>query len=373
MFCGACGRSMQVRYQDRYPRYECSHSRADHVAAPLCGSVRADTIDEAVTAALLAAVGPAQVALALAAAEEVTTRRQRSVGPRGWLPSGRATTLTGPSGPSWPASRRTGWSPAAWRPAGRPGSLTWPKPRPRSPRSAPPGRPARPRPASRHRRRSARPVAAPTTSDKDRKRLLRTLLGDVTLTPSASNPAEPERRAALEIRRKPAGPGHPPQERHPAARHRSRRDRARLPHRPRPGQQRPGRRAQRRRAPHRHRPALRRRRRRQPAELPPHPLSRPPRRRRAHAPPGRPADRRVHRHHPLLDQRRLPRRPPRARPDAGAIPFPPDVEAACRDRAAGSAHQHRRHRPGAPPPGRAEHRRRRPPPRRQARRHLRMG
>lgn len=59
VFCGACGRSMQVRYQDRYPRYECSHSRADHVAAPLCGSVRADTIDEAVTAALLAAVGPA--------------------------------------------------------------------------------------------------------------------------------------------------------------------------------------------------------------------------------------------------------------------------------------------------------------------------
>jgi hypothetical protein len=31
VFCGACGRSMQVRYQDRHPRYECSHSRADHV------------------------------------------------------------------------------------------------------------------------------------------------------------------------------------------------------------------------------------------------------------------------------------------------------------------------------------------------------
>jgi hypothetical protein len=27
--------------QVRYPRYECSHSRADHVATPLCGSVRA--------------------------------------------------------------------------------------------------------------------------------------------------------------------------------------------------------------------------------------------------------------------------------------------------------------------------------------------
>src|SRR5205823_15050682 len=78
VFCGACGRSMQVRYQDRHPRYECSHSRADHVATPRCGSVRADSIDEAVVPALLAAVEPAQVALALAAAEEVTTRRQRS-------------------------------------------------------------------------------------------------------------------------------------------------------------------------------------------------------------------------------------------------------------------------------------------------------
>src|SRR5450631_1548214 len=75
VFCGACGRSMQVRY----PRYECSHSRADHVATPLCGSVRADTIDEAVAPALLAAVEPAQVTLALAAAGEVTARRQRPV------------------------------------------------------------------------------------------------------------------------------------------------------------------------------------------------------------------------------------------------------------------------------------------------------
>src|ERR1035438_5690018 len=32
--------------------------------------------------------------------------------------------------------------------------------------------------------------SAPTTSDKDRKRLLRTLLGDVTITPSAADPAQ---------------------------------------------------------------------------------------------------------------------------------------------------------------------------------------
>lgn len=79
VFCGACGRSMQVRYQDHYPHYECSHSRADHVATPLCGSVRADTIDAVAAQALLAAVAPEQVALALAAAGEVTARRQRSV------------------------------------------------------------------------------------------------------------------------------------------------------------------------------------------------------------------------------------------------------------------------------------------------------
>jgi Recombinase zinc beta ribbon domain/Recombinase len=79
VFCGACGRSMQVRYQDRLPRYECSHSRADHVATPLCGSVRADTIDAVAVDALLAAVAPDQVALALAAADEVTARHRRSV------------------------------------------------------------------------------------------------------------------------------------------------------------------------------------------------------------------------------------------------------------------------------------------------------
>jgi hypothetical protein len=78
VFCGACGPSMQVRYQDRYPRYECSHSRADHVATPRCGSVRADTIDVVVAQALLAAVEPEQLVLALAAAEEVTARRRRS-------------------------------------------------------------------------------------------------------------------------------------------------------------------------------------------------------------------------------------------------------------------------------------------------------
>ncbi|MEV1005455.1 recombinase zinc beta ribbon domain-containing protein [Nonomuraea sp. NPDC050202] len=79
VLCGGCGRSMQVRYQDRLPRYECSHSRADHVATPWCGSIRADIIDVAVAEAFLAAADACHLSLALAVAEEVTARHARGL------------------------------------------------------------------------------------------------------------------------------------------------------------------------------------------------------------------------------------------------------------------------------------------------------
>ena len=116
VFCGACGRSMQVRYQDRLPRYECGHSRAT-VATPLCGSVRADTIDAVAADALLATVAPDQVTLALAAAARSPTGTAGRCGPPSSPPSAPAMPLTALSGPSWPANQRTGWSPA---PAGSP-------------------------------------------------------------------------------------------------------------------------------------------------------------------------------------------------------------------------------------------------------------
>src|SRR6266481_6184331 len=323
VFCGACGRSMQVRYQDRYPRNECSHSRADHVATPLCGSVRADTVDEAVAPALLAAVEPAQVALALAAAEEVTTRRQRSV---------RAAELAVERA-RYDADRAER-ALLACEPENR---LVAPHHQRQGPQAA------AAHPARRRHHHSLRPRPCPD-------------LG----------------RAALEIRDQPAGPPHPAPQRRPAALHRPGGDRARLPHRPRPGQQRPGRRAERRRAPHRHRAALRRGRRRQPAQLSPHPLPRAARSRRAHPPPDRPAHRRVHRHHPLLDQRRIPGRPPRPGRAVGhplparrgnRLPRP-------RRRLCPPAP---RHRPRPAGRRRAEHGRGRPPARRQARRRLRLG
>jgi DNA invertase Pin-like site-specific DNA recombinase len=188
VFCGACGRSMQVRYQDSYPRYECSHSRADHVATPLCGSVRADTIDAAVADALLAAVKPDQVALALAAADEVTARRRRSV---------RATELAveranytaqraeraflacEPENRLVARSLEARWETALAELAEANAALA----------AQSQAQPELPSP-----QRLAATVAdlnvlwaAETTSDKDRKRLLRTLVADITITPSEAD------------------------------------------------------------------------------------------------------------------------------------------------------------------------------------------
>jgi DNA invertase Pin-like site-specific DNA recombinase len=191
VFCGACGRSMQVRYQDRYPRYECSHSRAGHTATPLCGSVRADTVDEAVVPALLAAVGPGQVALALAAAEEVTTRRQRSVRAaelaveRARYDAGRAERAflaCEPENRLVARSLEARWEARLTGLADAEAALA-------TQRSAQPGLPS---PGQLAVTIAGLPALwpAPTTSDKDRKRLLRTLPGDVTITPSASDPAQ---------------------------------------------------------------------------------------------------------------------------------------------------------------------------------------
>src|SRR6266542_2682641 len=191
VFCGACGRSMQVRYANRHPYYECSHSRADHVATPRCGSVRADTIDEAVAPALLAAVEPAQVVLALAAAEEVTTRRQRSVRAAELAVerarydadrAERAFLACEPENRLVARSLEARWETRLTDLAGAEAALA-------TQLSA---QPELPGPEQLAATVADLPAlwSAPATSDKDRKRLLRTLLGDVTLTPSASDPAQ---------------------------------------------------------------------------------------------------------------------------------------------------------------------------------------
>jgi excisionase family DNA binding protein len=76
--CGCCGRAMSTNYSLGRAFYDCSHSRANHTKTPGCRAVVASLIDPLVAERLLAAVAPEQIALALAAADEVTTRRERS-------------------------------------------------------------------------------------------------------------------------------------------------------------------------------------------------------------------------------------------------------------------------------------------------------
>ena len=76
--CGSCGRPMTTRYhRNGHAAYECSASRADQMATPTCRSIAAGTVDDAVTERLLDALCPEEIAFALAAADEVTDRRAR--------------------------------------------------------------------------------------------------------------------------------------------------------------------------------------------------------------------------------------------------------------------------------------------------------
>ena len=76
--CGSCGRPMSTRYhRNGHGAYEC-HSRTDQRAAASCRSISTQAVDDAVAQRLLAALTHEQVALAFAAADEVTGRRNRA-------------------------------------------------------------------------------------------------------------------------------------------------------------------------------------------------------------------------------------------------------------------------------------------------------
>jgi hypothetical protein len=76
--CGSCGKPMSTRHQAIRGHYDCAHSRADHVQTPACRSVLAEVVDRPVAQRLLEAVAPEEIAVALAASEEVAERRGRA-------------------------------------------------------------------------------------------------------------------------------------------------------------------------------------------------------------------------------------------------------------------------------------------------------
>ena len=188
--CGSCGKPMRTNYHtDQRPSYECS-SRADRLTTPNCRSVAASTVDDAVTERLLEALNPNEIALALAAADQVADRHRR-VGRAAELAVERARYEADRAERAFHAepdnrlvarSLETRWE-------AKLASLVEAEQTLQAARDMLPPLPGR---AELEKLAADLPGLwnAPTTSNKDRKRLLRTVIADITLLP------EPDRAKA---------------------------------------------------------------------------------------------------------------------------------------------------------------------------------
>ena len=184
--CGSCGRPMSTRYhRDGTGAYEC-HSRKDQQATPTCRSVSARAVDEIVAERLLAALTPDEVALAFAAADEVTDRRARAgraaelAVERARYDADRAERAFSAAEPENRLVVRT--LEARWE--ARLAALAEAETALQALHNAAPPLPAR---ADLQALTGDLPRLwhAETTTARDRKRLLRTLIADITLLPEA--------------------------------------------------------------------------------------------------------------------------------------------------------------------------------------------
>jgi len=196
IICGGCGGPMAASYHgDDRASYEC-HSHRDGKKTPGCRSIMAHAVDDAVAAALLDALTPEQVGLALAAAGEVTSRHQRASSAAGLAVeraryeadrAERAFSQVEPENRLVARTLEARWEAklAALADAGQALQAV---------RDALPPLTDR---ASLEKLAAGLPALwhAPTTTARDRKRLLRTLIADVTLLPEADR-----RKARIGIR-----------------------------------------------------------------------------------------------------------------------------------------------------------------------------
>jgi DNA invertase Pin-like site-specific DNA recombinase len=182
--CGSCGRPMSTRYhRDGTGAYEC-HARKDQQATPTCRSVSARAVDDVVAERLLAALNPEEVALAFAAADEVTDRRARTsraaelAVERARYDAERAERAFHAAEPENRLVVRT--LEARWE--ARLAALAEAQQALEATRNAAPPLPAR---ADLHALIADLPRLwhADTTTARDRKRLLRTLIADLTVLP----------------------------------------------------------------------------------------------------------------------------------------------------------------------------------------------
>src|ERR1019366_5808637 len=79
LLCGTCGRALTVRYLGNggiYPCYQCNRLRRDGVSRKDCMSFRCDLLDGAISEEVLKALRPAELELALAALQQLESRDQ---------------------------------------------------------------------------------------------------------------------------------------------------------------------------------------------------------------------------------------------------------------------------------------------------------
>jgi DNA invertase Pin-like site-specific DNA recombinase len=77
LLCGNCGRALTVRYLGNggvYPCYQCNWLRRDGLSSKDCMSFRCDLLDAAISEEVLKALHPAELELALAALQELESR-----------------------------------------------------------------------------------------------------------------------------------------------------------------------------------------------------------------------------------------------------------------------------------------------------------
>src|SRR4051812_19877066 len=180
--CGACGGSMTTLHRCEGSYYDCGHSRADHINTPACRSVKMTVVDELVTRRLLEAVAPEEIALALAAADQVAERRSRASravelrverARYEAIRAERAFHACEPENRLVARNLEARWETKLHELAEAEAEL--------AEQSAPTPEPSREQ-IEQLARDLPRLWAAQTTSEKDRKRLLRALIADITIT-----------------------------------------------------------------------------------------------------------------------------------------------------------------------------------------------
>jgi DNA invertase Pin-like site-specific DNA recombinase len=79
LLCGNCGRALTVRYRGNggiYPTYQCNRLHREGLATKSCMTFRCDLLDPVISQEVLNALQPAELELALAALRELETRDQ---------------------------------------------------------------------------------------------------------------------------------------------------------------------------------------------------------------------------------------------------------------------------------------------------------